>query len=201
MHCGGLARCSLSFQPMRSSHRYCHRMIQTRTRCPSFSRVNSAARPWCSHPSQWHTSFPQQSSGCCKWWPWVFQEQEVVAGEAVFIHHLHPVQEMELKQEEEEADAHTFPFSKELLLFSLGIRTKPTTFETAWMREFSLQKHSSKNSLVILWGFNSILLYLYYLFLCYDRYSWHAIMTQNCLNILFLFSFQNHYKQLLLSSE
>lgn len=206
MHCcrDGLAGCSLSSQPMGSSHCYCHSMIQTRTRCLSFSRLNSVAKTWsskCSHPSRWHASFPQQSPGCRKWQPWVFQGQEVVAGEMVFIHHLYPVQEKELKQEQEETDAHTLPFSQELRLFSLGIRTKPTTFETAWMREFSLQKHSSRNSLVILWGFNSILLYLYYLFLCYGRYSWHAIMTQNCLNILFLFSFQNHYEQLLLSSK
>lgn len=144
---------------------------------------------------------PQQSLGCCKWLPGAFQGQKVVAGEMDFTHPLYPVQEKELKQEREEADAHMFPFSQELLLFSLGIRTKPTTFETAWMREFSIQKHSSRNSLVILWVFNSILLYLYYLFLCYGRYSWHAIMTQNCLNILFLFSFKNHYEQLLLSSE
>lgn len=84
----GLAGCSLSSQPMRSSHCYCHSMIQTWTRCLSFSRLNSAARPWaskCSHSSRRHTSFPQQSPGCCKWTSWVFQGQEVVAGEKVFI--------------------------------------------------------------------------------------------------------------------
>lgn len=80
-------------------------------------------------------------------------------------------------------------------------QNKTNYFWNCLDEEFSLQKHSSRNSLVILWVFNSILLYLYYLFLCYGRYSWHAIMTENCLNILFLFSFQNHYEQLLLSSE
>jgi len=41
------------------------------------------------------------------------------------------VQEEELMQKQEGTDAHTFSFSQELLLFSFGIRTKPTTFETA----------------------------------------------------------------------
>lgn len=54
---------------------------------------------------------------------------------------------------------------------------------------FLSKKRSSRNSWVILWDFNNILLCLCYLSRCYGRCSWHPIMPWNPSKILFLFSF------------